>query len=173
MKTMILAVAVLVSGCGVHGEYNTLCDTRIVWKAGGEDSRLNCGRLWHNLGLAKRYMMQEFTLRDGTKFTPIRSEEEWKHYFGEVNVWVSSEDVIPDPNDPSGTGDLWGYYDGLSNTISLEVDERSLVHEMFHRIDYLNLRPGTMLHEGWDTNGYAQVIDFYNVSYQLPVGQKR
>lgn len=169
MKTMMLLVAVLVAGCGNPVEYNTLCDTTLVRKLGGESDRLDCGRLWHNLDLAKKYMMKEYPQADGTVFQPIRNEEEWNYYFSDVAIHVSAEDAIPDP---MGGEELWGYYDGINLEVQLESDERALMHELFHRIDTMNLRIDTMTHTGWGTNGYTQAIGWYEASRKKPAGKK-
>ena len=168
MKTMML-VAVLVSGCGAPGEYNTLCDTTTVGKLGGESPRLDCGRLWHNLALAKKLMMQEFTDRHGMTFKIIETEEQWHHYFSEVKIHVAAEETVMEPI----TGEeVMGFYDGTRQEVRLEALEGSLMHELLHHLDTWNLRIGTINHENWDEMGYIQAAGWYEASFKKPLGYK-
>lgn len=171
MKTFgIVLFAVLVSGCA-QSEYETICETDIVGLAGGNYPNLSCERLTHNLALAKKYMMREYTLKDGSKYRPIKDEEEWKYFFSGVSVWVSHDPSLEDPW--SEDGELYGYYDGMKGEVQLQIDQRSLVHELFHRIDSMRLQPGTMYHENWENNGHMLVVGFYHASYRTIPGTKR
>lgn len=169
MKTTMLLLAVLVSGCGAPGEYTTLCDTTTVGKLGGESDRLDCGRLWYNLALAKKYMMTETTHPDGSKFKIIDSEEEWANYFGDLKIHVAGESLVLEPITQE---DVLGYYDATRQEIHLEYLEGSLLHELLHHLDTWNLKANTMNHQDWDTNGYYQVAGWYEASFKKPVGYK-
>lgn len=164
MKTTMLVLAVLMTGCSGAVQYDTLCDTRLVKKLGGEFKPEGCNRTWRNLDLAKGYLMEQFLQADGTKGKAvIGSEEEWQRYFSGVTIWASdeSDEQKVTSEDP---GERQGSYDPFKEEIQLHSNQASLMHMLLHRMETIQLDAGTLNHDGWDK--YADVRGFYGASFE-------
>lgn len=156
MKTIALLFLV---GCGPL-QYNVVCEQSEVALAGGEHENFDCPRLVHNIQVAKRMLTTPQRWWGGT-IQVLADEAEWRKEISGVSIWVSRDSDLDDDG-------LSGQYDGVRNEVMLARDEKSLLHELLHRIDTNHLRFWTVEHEGWFTNGYDALSADYRAFYQKP-----
>jgi hypothetical protein len=70
--------------------------------------------------------------------------------------------------DPRGCRGTYSPFTGVTTV----EDNYSLVHELFHAWDARHFAPGTLLHSGWDSNGYDVAIEEFRWRARLGIVER-
>lgn len=157
-RTWIAILAILNVACG----QDTSKLIRVRADCLGEvytDHAVNADAVTFNVTLARNLMTERGYFSEAA----FAGKPTFCDYYSNLLITIQNVEVF-DCSDGSNRVDDQachiGYY-SLGTGVRLNQNMDILPHELFHALDTGNLQPGTYWHEGWDTNGYNDVILAY------------